>query len=693
MTSNMFASEAPRYWSANHRVVPLEPGAKRPAKEVVGWQGYLSAIPKEETQADWMRQYAERGIGLLLGAEVAPGLKLAAVDVDDEAFVPFVKAMLKDPVCGKRGKKGATWFVVVPEGENLKASAFHDAEKRGVLDFLYTGKMTVLPPSIHPETGNGYAWLGKPLLDCGVDDLPRVTKKIFDALKFVIGASEVRVLIGGHATHEAALTLTAKLVAAGFDDDAIFAIVRALLPEGYQGDTVDELAGMVASARQKGFDQGNDLGDGMQFDDHVAHVVAEALQPLGYWFGDGFRRYDRGFWRLMEDREIDRATKQALRSLLKPKQMATSYLSRVRNCLQLNLERQDVEFQPTRVCLTNGALNLDTGELEPHAPEHNLRFGLDFAHDPTATCPVWEDQLRATLGGNERAIETFEEFAGLTLVPDMTFQKALYLVGEPASGKSKLLGTVHSLHCADAVSVTPLAHLENERYLTSVVRRLVCISYDTQTDAKVFGESFMRITGGDAVSIRKLYGEVQESVQPTVRFMGSMNYKMPQYIGSAAAIQRRLIMLECPQRVPENEQDKERSARLKGERPGILNRFLMALKRLKERGRFDPPADSAEQVEDYLQSYSPADLFAQEKLDRDPDGAIPIAEIAREYNYWADQVEERHRPAMLLGKDLRALGFRCFSKTVDGRNTRVVAARFKPRISSTAATCPGDFDE
>jgi hypothetical protein len=72
----------------------------------------------------------------------------------------------------KRGKKGATFFVRYAVNEGLKSTTIQDAEKRGAADILLAGKMTVLPPSRHPETGKPYTWSGQALLEADLSDLP-----------------------------------------------------------------------------------------------------------------------------------------------------------------------------------------------------------------------------------------------------------------------------------------------------------------------------------------------------------------------------------------------------------------------------------------------------------------------------------------------------------------------------------------
>lgn len=66
-------------------------------------------------------------------------------------------------------------------------------------------------------------------------------------------------LFGGAETHEPALRLAAQLVRCSEDDDLIAAIITAALPEGYRGDTVEELPEMIAGARRRGFDKQSEV--------------------------------------------------------------------------------------------------------------------------------------------------------------------------------------------------------------------------------------------------------------------------------------------------------------------------------------------------------------------------------------------------------------------------------------------------
>jgi hypothetical protein len=78
-------------------------------------------------------------------------------------------------------------------------------------------------------------------------------------MKAVLNSPHLPSIMDGAPTHEAAMKFVGALVRAGADDHLIEDLVNAALPPGYSGNTLDEVAGMIAGARKKGF--GDDADD------------------------------------------------------------------------------------------------------------------------------------------------------------------------------------------------------------------------------------------------------------------------------------------------------------------------------------------------------------------------------------------------------------------------------------------------
>ena len=672
--TDLFRACADAYWNRGYSVVPVQLGTKQTF--IPGWTGHCNGPPGAKIRDEWMAKYANYGIGLLLNTEIVPRWRIAAVDVDDDQFVDVTRAVLGEVVSGKRGKKGATFFAKVEQSAPVQSTTLTDHQRAGKIDLLVNGKMTVIPPTQHPETRVPYEWLGMPLLECDPLDLPRLTQEKVDLLRLIVRSEDTSVLISGQSTHSAGVSMAWRLVEFGCSDSEATGIIVALLPREYGGNSLDELQGWVESARRK-------LGaasDRRPLDEEIALAIENILRPLAFVPGEGFRRYTEGYWPQVSDRDIDRQAKTLLSTRLKPHQQISSYLSNVRRCLELTCERPGFGGASRfMIGLSDGAFNVERGVPEAHAPEHELRYRLDFGFDPEAQCPLYEQQLERTFRGNRLAMNLFDEFAGLTLVPDMRYQKAVFLVGAAGSGKSTLLRVLESMHDPDAVSVTPLDHLDSERYLTNLALKLVCISFDTQSTKTIFGEAFMRITGGDPVAIRKLYKEVQGRVTPTVRLIGSMNFDIPRAIGAGDALRRRLIFLMCGDKV--EIPDPDRDSKLRAERPGIFLRWMLALDRLNRRTHFEIPQESLDEVMDYTTSQEPVALFVNDCLRVDLNARLAISNITQAFNSWAEEHAERNITANVLGRKLRALGFKGGYENVgigaERKNFRVMYAALR----------------
>lgn len=643
-----FGQHAQSYWEAGYSPLPIKPQSKAP--EIKAWSGYCDNLPNPERRADWLGKFGASGIGLCCGTEVIQDFRLAAVDVDDDRLVRAVVGLVGSP-CAKRGQKGLTLFVRSPKSDKLKSTSLTDPNKKGVIDILASGKQTVLPPSIHPLSGEPYDWQGKALLEMEFSDLPVFDARQLQLLKLFVGAEESWQITTGRTTHHASLLLVGKLLRAGATDHETTAIISGLLPENYAGNTLGELAEMIRSAREKGLASS---GGELPRDEVVALEVAGELKPVAFLEGAGFLRYSDGHWPQVSDNTIDRLSKRFLRPRLNGKSQVVPYLKNVRRCLSLDVEQEDFGLGTGLICVENGTVDVRTGELLPHSSDHQLRFKLGIKYDPEATCPGYDAHVRQTLREDSEAVDLFDEFAGLTLVPDLRYQKALYLIGPGGSGKSTLLAVLQAMHDPRAISVTPLDRIEDERYRTDLAKKLVVLSSDVQTHRKVFGETFIRITGGDAVAIRKLYAEVDGFVRPTARFVGSMNLDMPPYIGAPDALERRLIFLPTAGKV--EQPDPQRREKLLAELPGILARWIRAYRRLTERGDFMIPSTSKNEVSAYLHAHQPFDAFFDEKLIVDPEARTPVADVSKAFNDWADRHGERSMTTQIVGYKLRRLG-------------------------------------
>lgn len=197
---NTFGSWAKKYIEAGYSPIPIMPGSKRPgclingeADKTLGRWQRLCDNPGSPLEIDrWSGDRAQAGIGIALGYN-----NVVAIDIDigpGEIFNTLVD-ILPDSEWVKKGKKGFTAFFRT--AERLDAQKFKlrldehgnvvskdtGIRPSAVLEILSYGNQTVIPPTIHPETGAAYKWENDPLSMCPALDLPELDADFPDQVK------------------------------------------------------------------------------------------------------------------------------------------------------------------------------------------------------------------------------------------------------------------------------------------------------------------------------------------------------------------------------------------------------------------------------------------------------------------------------------------------------------------------------
>lgn len=98
------------------------------------------------------------------------------------------------------------------------------------------------------------------------------------------------------------------------------------------------------------------------------------------------------------------------------------------------------------LCMKSQMLHVPTGSLYPATPLLFNTSALAFDHDPENTaCPAWEAFLKSVFKDDIEQIQVLKEFMGLLLVHDTSFQKALMIIGQPASGKGTIAWVIENI--------------------------------------------------------------------------------------------------------------------------------------------------------------------------------------------------------------------------------------------------------
>ncbi|WP_158672272.1 bifunctional DNA primase/polymerase [Bradyrhizobium guangdongense] len=182
MGESAFATTAPALLAAGFSPIPIMPNSKLPGTDspMKNWHGWRRKVPPPNVIAGWSR-YPDCGIGVCLGRD------LICIDIDFEPAMDALLAMLPHSNVQKKGRKGISLFYR-GNTDAIRSRNFRTPERVGLVDLLAEGKQTVLPPSIHPDTGEPYYWwTDDTLLDVRLDQLTElpddIAERIGEALK------------------------------------------------------------------------------------------------------------------------------------------------------------------------------------------------------------------------------------------------------------------------------------------------------------------------------------------------------------------------------------------------------------------------------------------------------------------------------------------------------------------------------
>jgi hypothetical protein len=169
MTESVYDVNAPLLRERGYYCHPIGPGSKRPAHFVPSTNQY-APIPGWNHERRPMETSPQPGAGIGLRTGLQPdGTHVVAIDWDNLNAAIEGMTEIPSPV-SKEGSRGCTTFY-----RSQQPIPSRDFRVNGIVavQILSDGRQTVLPPSLHPDTGKQYIWADKyNLYNCAASDLP-----------------------------------------------------------------------------------------------------------------------------------------------------------------------------------------------------------------------------------------------------------------------------------------------------------------------------------------------------------------------------------------------------------------------------------------------------------------------------------------------------------------------------------------
>ncbi len=673
----MSAHPAVAYVENGLVIVPIPKGLKGP--RALGWQKKANCITT--------REQAEKLNGQNLGlAHAYSGT--CAIDLDDLAGATVwfsergvdLSAHLAHPaavqITSGRANR-AKLLYKLPEGVSpLLTKKIEGAFELRCAAATGLTMQDVLPPSIHPDTGKPYKWIGD---WTNIPELP----------------------------HEL-LTIWQEQIAAPRRSSSQVARIGA--PEGQRNDSIFKFASKLRA-------------DGVVFDEARPITLdaaakcsppldeREALQCLrsAYSYPESFHCTDYGNarrlvarhgtdvryipkfkkwiawdgsrWLFDEDGEIMRRAKDtalaiyseaasetndARRAALGKHAAASEGEKRIKSMIELTKSELGVPIQPEHLDanqwllgVTNGVIDLRTSALREPRRADLITKQAHVEFVPGATCPTWLSFLDRIFAGNAEIIGFMQRAAGYSLTGSTAEQCLFLLWGTGANGKSTFVNAVRAVIGDYATQTDPAAFMSRDRSgASSDIARLRgarLVSAIETEDGQLLAESLVKqLTGQDTIAARFLYAEHFEFV-PAFKIWLAANHK-PVVRGDDYAIWRRIHLVPFLVQIPEAERDKNLPDKLLHELPGILNWAIAGCLAWQAKG-LSPPDEVRVATAAYRREMDLMQDFIEAVGVVSPRAQVAASVLYASYRTWAEATGHRAMSQTKFGRKMAERGF------------------------------------
>ena len=395
----------------------------------------------------------------------------------------------------------------------------------------------------------------------------------------------------------------------------------------------------------------------------IRHPVSETISR--YW-------YSGGVYRLISDTELRGYIKRKIEQW-DPNLVKMRDIVEVFGLITTDLKYVSEEAKESArfvINFRNGLYDVLTGKLIPHTHEifSTIQLPVDYPEDVKnvyTKSRTFEQFMRRFCygpsgnrpGGTNRFQFLMEYMAViLSNLNGGKFKKSLWMVGPGDCGKSQFLSLITYLLGLENCHSSDMAQLE-ARFGTAPIYGKRLVFCPDQRFIKVPEVSvFKKITGDDSINIER---KGKDSF--TFRYDGlswfCMN-KLPHFGGDTGKhVYERIVVFQCPESVPKEEQDHNLLDKMKAEAPYIVTWILSYLPQVIKRGyRFHEPDEAEAERRKYAQENSDVETFLAEccvivanPADADEEAIVQewrrnpqkptLNDIYSIYKIWCDQYE------------------------------------------------------
>lgn len=312
--------------------------------------------------------------------------------------------------------------------------------------------------------------------------------------------------------------------------------------------------------------------------------------------------------------------------------------------------------------LKNGTCEID-GEkqfLRPFNENDFITYQLPFEYEPKAEAPMFQKYLNEVLPDIERQ-NLLAEYIGSIFIKNgskrIKVEKALFLYGSGANGKSVFYEIINALLGIENVSIYTLQSLTDDKGYQRTMIGNKLVNYCSDISSKMEAGMFKQLVSGEPVEARLPYGKPIELRQYAKLIFNSND--LPKDVEQTNAYFRRFMIIPFDVTIPEEKQDKNLHSKIiENELAGVFNWVLNGLNRLLNQNGFSYCKASDEALNQYkLESDSVQQFIIESNYIPSAEMYILVKELYPEYRVFC--IEDGMNPVKKTNfiKRLEALNF------------------------------------
>lgn len=251
---------------------------------------------------------------------------------------------------------------------------------------------------------------------------------------------------------------------------------------------------------------------------------------------------------------------------------------------------------PEMVNLENGVFNLKISELLPHGPNFRFTYQIHARYlesESDVNCPTFERFCVTSLEGDPKKRLLLLEFIGYICTDTNDGKCAMFLKGQPNSGKSVIASFITRLFDPEQVSNVPLHQLGDRFFKAELFGKKLNAAGEIAGRALRDISIFKSVTGNDRIAGEfKGHDPFYFTSRCKLLFSGN-TLPLTTELDTTKAFVNRIRVLLFNTSVPLEEQDKQLLEKLWDKRDSIITLALHAAQALMERNyEFTLPEDS-----------------------------------------------------------------------------------------------------